>query len=518
MSKQDEPFRPEQVDEQIEMLSLSPTSDASAASNARLVSELHQVYAEDTEIVEQVWTRLAEHAAHKHGIGAEQTDGYSRFPHTTREDRQKGPHMKQVQPSAQKHRRSTYTRFLEILVASLILMVLVGSMALIFKAKQPSTGHGGSSTTAGQTKTPSAIDETGLYVTTTSGIDRISLQTSRIIWHMPVDYAGQPWIMDGMVFYSYQTAGNNYIGAANVVTGKEIWHKNYGMSQYLQGAHGVLYENSCVVKNIVTGTEDCSIYAIKASNGEQLWSYPTPLGSAWLTVQNGLVYAVSYTQVFALDAATGKPIWQKTLLKYPDQEANMTPVVSGNTMYFASCNATKKSPAFGGCYFFAFNASNGAELWHRAVNSTSISSVVAADGAVYFASAEGTIYVLSAQIQAGTIVRTCNTGGALLVPLVAGQGTLYAQIELASGKAIRLLALVGTACSILWSKDLPDYYPGWPALDNGLIYTIVGQHNVEAFHTTDGSLATSYTDDRGDVTRFTLVTEKVLSSLYIHQP
>ena len=58
MSKQDEQFFPERVDGQIEALSYVELEDTSSSSSARLVSNLRQVYEEDTEIVEQVWARL----------------------------------------------------------------------------------------------------------------------------------------------------------------------------------------------------------------------------------------------------------------------------------------------------------------------------------------------------------------------------------------------------------------------------------------------------------------------------
>jgi outer membrane protein assembly factor BamB len=512
MSKQDEAFLPERVDEQIETLSGRRIGDAAAASSAHLVSDLRQVYEEDSEIVEQVWARLAEHAANKRRVSAGQTDVYSRSPRTTQEDQRKGSRpMKPV--STEKPQKNKYSRFLEILAAALILAILVGSMALIFKTRQPSTGHGGTSTSTAiaRTKTPAVINQTGLYIATTSGVDRVSLQTGKIIWHIPLDYAGQPLVMGGMVFFSHQDSQNYYLEAVNAVTGKELWRKNYGSSLFLQGAHGTLYNSSCVLTNARSGATSCSIYAIKASNGEQLWSYPTPLGSSWITVQDSVVYGVSYTQLFALNAATGTPIWQKTLLKYADQQANMTPLLSDNVLYFASCNTTKHSTAFAGCYFYAFNASNGAELWHKPVNSAILASPAIADGALYYGSREGIIYALNAKT--GSLLWIYKTGGGLGNPLLAAHGVVYAEVETASGNTIHLLALKAADRSALWSKDLPVYYspvPYWYTfgLDNGLIYVVASKHSVDVFHADDGTVALRYNSaDSAAITEFTLVTQ-----------
>src|SRR5258708_32270421 len=62
MSKQDEPFFPERVDEQIDALAHTLPGETPASSSARLVSNLHQICGEETELVERGWMRLPDHA------------------------------------------------------------------------------------------------------------------------------------------------------------------------------------------------------------------------------------------------------------------------------------------------------------------------------------------------------------------------------------------------------------------------------------------------------------------------
>jgi outer membrane protein assembly factor BamB len=517
MSKQDDLFRPDRVDEQIETLSHEQGGDMPSPSSARLVSNLRQVCEEDTGIVEQVWVRLGERAAEKRrATAAGQNVVQSRSLATIRADQRKGPQpVKPVLTDTQT--QSKRLRFLELLIAVLIMTTLVGSMGLIFKIRQPSTVQVGSSTrtTIGKTQTPSpaSSDQTGLYITTSQGIDRVSLQSGKTIWHIGIAYAEQPLVMEGMLFFSHEDSQNYYLEAVNALTGKQLWRKNYGSSTFLQqGTHNTLYDSSCVTINTTTGARHCFIYAIKASTGEQLWSYPTPLGTSWIAVQDGVVYSVSYTQFFALSASTGTPIWQKTL-PYPDQQANMMPLLSSNVLYFSSCNTTKQSAAFGGCYFYAFNASNGGELWHRPVSNTVLTDPTISDGVVYYGSSNpgsntGAIYALDAQT--GALLWMYNTDGAFnpsVRPLIATRGAVYAQIDLAGGTSMSLLALRVADRSVLWSKTLAVYYEGTPALVNGLIYVTVGQHTVEAFHANDGTQAAGYTDAAAAITGFTLVTQ-----------
>src|SRR5260370_9802945 len=105
----------------------------------------------------------------------------------------------------------------------------------------------------------------------------------------------------------------------------------------------MLYDNTC---DLSAASDPCHLYGINASTGARLWSYDLPQGNAWIALQNGVLYGVSYTSYFALNASTGLPLWQRGLLRFTDQEANMTPLLTGTMLSFASCNLPKHSPRF----------------------------------------------------------------------------------------------------------------------------------------------------------------------------
>ena len=185
--------------------------------------------------------------------------------------------MKPLNATMQGHQRRS--RFLEPFVAVLILVVLVGSTALLLHARRSSQTPGKSSTPAEVSKKPTSIvgDQTGLYISTQDELARINLQTGKTSWQIKVAYP-LPVVMGGTVFLggqdSTRPAASSLIEAVNAASGQQLWRKNYRMVSYLQGANGIVYASLC--DQLVT----CSIAALKASDGERLWSYDTPSGTA----------------------------------------------------------------------------------------------------------------------------------------------------------------------------------------------------------------------------------------------
>ena len=123
MSKQDDQFLPEQVDEQIE--TLAHLENSSALPEARLVSNLHQIYNEEHEIAEQVWVRLNRHIAQNNTGQKHAEDRALRM--LVKETQPMKTKVTQL-PSAKNRRH-----ILETLAAVLVIVALVGSMALFFR-------------------------------------------------------------------------------------------------------------------------------------------------------------------------------------------------------------------------------------------------------------------------------------------------------------------------------------------------------------------------------------------------
>lgn len=482
MSKQDEQFRPELLDEQIETLYVQP-EDSSAS--ARLVSDLYQISKEDSEIVEQVWTRLTEHIAEKNSIRTDQANTSDSSLRARREDaRKERAYMKLPNTG----RRS---RFLELAVAVLILGILVGSTVLFLQAQQssPTTGKLSISTEAPTKTIPLTGDQTGLYITAPDKLARIDLQTNKTIWSKATRYP-MPVITRGIVIFnsqeSSQPLADSLLEAVNAANGQELWHKHYMTVSNHQAVNGVVYASLC--------DRQCSISALKADDGEQLWSYDTSrLGTPRIQVRDGVVYGIMNTQFFALNATTGALIWQKSLPYSSGQQASTAPQVINKVLYFASCETQPTSTPVPS-YLYAIDATNGEELWHTQVDGPILASLIAADDTVYAGSNAGLLYALDART--GSILWTYNTGDLMIKSLLTTTGTIYIETVTQNGSSAHLLALNATDRSLIWSKDLGAIGgPGsdWQtlALENGLIYAVEGQ-NVSVFHLEDGSVVKSY--------------------------
>lgn len=422
----------------------------------------------------------------------------------------------------EKQQRKKRSRFLEILVAVLIIIVLVGSMAFLFKTRQSSLASRGTPTTVPATPTPSPMpavtSQDGLYVTTSNGIERISLTSGKVAWHsgsgttdsLLIDH-GIVVVASGDTFGGPNNSSNYYIEAVNAATGKQIWRKPYpGIIYPLQGANGIAYVSSCGAADTAT----CSIEALKVSNGNRLWSYTSNLGTIWDLYQNGVVYGINYSRFFALNATTGAILWQKTLQKYPYQDANMTPVVSGKGLYFATCNETKQTPTYQSCYFFAFNATNGEELWHISLGSNMNNNILALptvmDGVVYTASFGGVIHAFNAAT--GATLWTYATGGQIVNPLLSSQGLLYVEVQNTTSTRLLALKVTVSSHSTAWSQNLnvPEGAPGEDplVLENGQLHILDSHRTILSFQATSGDRAQSYSSQTGvSITSFSFVSQ-----------
>ncbi|MGH3247048.1 MAG: PQQ-binding-like beta-propeller repeat protein [Trebonia sp.] len=158
------------------------------------------------------------------------------------------------------------------------------------------------------------------------------------------------------------------ISSANVASLKEAW--TFKLSG--TAATGVSDTGSLAAAPVVVdGTvylQDlyANVYAISLPTGALKWEYQANLaeksgpGPDGVAVANGVVYGDTSTAVFALNAATGKVIWNDgSLLSSGQGSFEIQPAVAGGRVYLAS--AYGSGP--GGGVILALDAATGKELW-----------------------------------------------------------------------------------------------------------------------------------------------------------
>jgi outer membrane protein assembly factor BamB len=421
--------------------------------------------------------------------------------------------------------------FIRMLIVGLLLVILVLASVTATVLVLLYTGHltrfsastpPAATSAPGQTPSPASIPvvQGSLYTAATGSLTRIDLQTGKVMWTINATDPSPPLVMGQTLFFDNQDSSNSFLEAASVEAGRQLWRNQKYPSGFLLGTNNMLYDSTC---DLYATSDPCHLYGINASTGARLWSYDLPGGNAWIALQNGVLYGVSYTSYFALNASTGVPLWQKDLFRYTDQEANMTPVVSGNVLSFASCNVTKQSHGFPGCYLYAFKADTGDELWHISTTSSIQATPTIMDGVVYAGAINGTIYALNEQN--GTRLWTSSVGGTV-GQVRSFMGMVYVEIIGADGQTVHVEAFDATTHSTRWGQSgytaifkphgwpahklpldtmipLVEHFPatalsGGPAdnpfvLDHGLIYIHSRSNIIDVLSATNGGQVAEYT-------------------------
>jgi outer membrane protein assembly factor BamB len=237
--------------------------------------------------------------------------------------------------------------------------------------------------------------------------DLLAIVPNNVLWASPAVSAG--------TIYAGAPDGNLY--AYSLATGKLEW----SFTRF--SIYAPIQSTPAVVDGVVYfGRNDGYCYAVEALTGKLLWSRQlgdSIIGVSPPSVVDGVVYicagsgasfqpaAALADYVFALDARTGKVLWQT----HPSQAAlgdqlqaysiMNQPLVLDGTVYVTASIApvqwTKRD------LLYALSSTDGSLKWHYLVagqgigtdNNNFPSPPVAFGNVVYFASSDSTVYALS---------------------------------------------------------------------------------------------------------------------------
>lgn len=229
-----------------------------------------------------------------------------------------------------------------------------------------------------------------------------------------------------------------------------------------------------------------TLYALDAATGGQLWSvaFPTAFSANPPAYDNGKVYLQTCnhsqdTYLRCYDAATGSLVFQAP---HPAQwESYLAPTIVNGVAYV-------NAGYYGGMY--AFDSSNGNQLWAQTQLPQYDEWTPAVDGGIAYGYVGGTLYALNAT--SGSILYSIQDPGfqwqgwsMQLAPVLGGH---HDAIVVHDGRLVRFDLIKHTVAYAVGSG-----YQGQPAVKNGAIYTIYA-NGLRVVDQDTGNLLWSWSD------------------------
>jgi hypothetical protein len=175
MKNEDRPFQVEQVYEQIERFGTADARQDPPSSDARLISRLRLVYAEDREIVEQVWEKL--NARNRTNEPREEHETTPELP---------APRFSEtpvIKPrSREKRPQRFWKRFLELSAALLVVSTLLASMGILLQKAHQQPGSVGRATVI--PFTPGMITQTVCHLTHPATLTSLSEPVDPAVFYL----------------------------------------------------------------------------------------------------------------------------------------------------------------------------------------------------------------------------------------------------------------------------------------------------------------------------------------------
>jgi alcohol dehydrogenase (cytochrome c) len=258
--------------------------------------------------------------------------------------------------------------------------------------------------------------------------------------------------------------------ALDTTSGKMLWYYQYTSHDITEHEGGWSVNLANVVINgttqevVIQGTKASQVYVVNAATGKLVYD-PIQVGPPGFNNWNDGLTS-STTPAANLTASQAQFGVNRRICPGPDGGIEMSPSVSGNTLYIATQNACgvmttgpypyKGSTINGYIYsgdasasqnstLFAINLSTGKEIWHfNMPDSYQGSSAVSSGGVVYVVDRAGILYEVKAQD--GTEINSQSLGG------VGAAGVSLAR-DLSRDSCMMLFAPAG-------GGDLPNATPG----------------------------------------------------------
>jgi outer membrane protein assembly factor BamB len=290
------------------------------------------------------------------------------------------------------------------------------------------------------------------FESTLSASNVSGLQRRWSEWSAGFPLESPPVVAKGVV---YASTSNGRLEAFDARTGTARW--SYSKDSPNAGspavANGVVYDLSRT-----------TLYAIDAVSGTKLWSTPGLGGgfTCWLVVAQGVVYAASEEGTLAVNATTGATLWKTYTVR-----ADAAPAVANGVVYTTMAGQTGFAPSL----LSALDATTGKLLWSVPTSYQCVaSSPAVAKGVVYVVGLDSSFARMlfafnattGAKLWAARSSQNCELVGDSSPSPAVANGVVYV-----AGDAPGLVAFNATTGTKLWSAQDGG---GLPVVANGVVY------------------------------------------------
>ena len=269
---------------------------------------------------------------------------------------------------------------------------------------------------------PTAVDGT-VYVGGTGALANfyaVNAETGQKQWQSDrwlssLDGFESPTFDDGTVY----AASEDGFSAFDATTGEELWDVTLYAPGLQTETEPYQASPTLVGNTVYTGSENGTVYALNATNGEVRWEYDTGMDvDSSPTVADGTIYVGSHNgNIYALDAATGTKQWTF------ESGANTiwsSPTVEEGTVYIGTGNGDLYGSGEGSLY--ALDSETGTKRWQVDTGSIGSSSPTVVDETVYIGTLDGTLHAIDTS---GDTQWTVDIGGGIQSSPTVVDGTLY---------------------------------------------------------------------------------------------
>lgn len=227
-------------------------------------------------------------------------------------------------------------------------------------------------------------------------LEAISLKTGKVAWKINthgterITHQWSPVIIVGGAIYAVLTTRNSAsqvptskLEALSAATGHLSWAKS-GLFGPIAAAGRQVYATGLGTHE-GAGSYDYTVTAMSTKTGAPAWSYryakfqvPSDVAVSGGIVVGGAGGSIYGSDVYALSAASGQPLWQ-----YADHDGNVAAdgrgfVTDGRTLVYASSQS----------HLVALNLATGHKIWQQTVSGIQ-APPVGGDGVVYGYDAKG---------------------------------------------------------------------------------------------------------------------------------